>query len=283
MNILITGGNGMLGRTITKYFSKYYNVISLTHEDLDITDENKVFSIIKKYNPDIVIHCAALTNVDLCETEKDKAFYVNAFGTGCVAAACFKCNVRLIYISTDYVFDGILNRPYTEYDIANGGNTIYGQSKFAGETYVRYLCPNHVICRVSWLYGSGTSSFIYKIMTLSREHKPFLNIVNDQHGNPTSALSVAHELKEIINRPNLFGTFHITCEGEATWYEFATEIFKINKNNQVIKPCTSSEYISRVKRPKNSCLDKMMIRLTGLPKMPHWKIELKNFLDHENI
>ena len=222
-----------------------------------------------------------MTAVDKCEQETDQAYRLNALGTANVASACNRNNVRLIAISTDYVFDGNLDRPYTEFDRPTGGNTVYGRSKFAGEELVRSLCPNHVICRISWLYGFGGPSFVHSIVKLSDGTRPVLKVVADQHGNPTSALAVARELREIIKRPNLCGTFHVTCEGDATWAEFAEEIVRLVGVDQKIVPCTTSEFPRPAARPSNSRLDKMMIRLTGLPEMPNWKDALSEFVSLE--
>ena len=278
MKILITGGKGMLGRTLVGELGSDFDVVPTDLPEADITDENAIDKIIAQHKLDAVIHCAAMTAVDRCETERELAFRLNAHGTANVAASCNRHGVRLIAISTDYVFDGGSERPYDEFDRPTGGNTVYGQSKFAGEEAVRVHCPNHVICRISWLYGAGGPSFVHAMMKLADGTRPELKVVADQRGNPTSALAVARALRSILERPKLCGTYHLTCEGEASWAEFAEEIFRIARRSQKVAPCTTEEFPRPASRPKNSRLDKMRLRLAGLPPMPHWKDALKEFM-----
>jgi len=281
MKILITGGKGMLGRTLVGELGADFDVVPTDLPEADITDENAIDKIIAQHKPDAVIHCAAMTAVDRCETERELAFRLNAYGTANVATSCNRHGVRLIAISTDYVFDGSSERPYDEFDRPTGGNTMYGQSKFAGEELIRVHCPNHVICRISWLYGAGGPSFVHAMMKLADGTRPELKVVADQRGNPTSTLSVARALRGILERPKLCGTFHLTCEGEASWAEFAEEIFRIAGRSQKVSPCTTEEFPRPAPRPKNSRLDKMVLRLAGLPPMPHWKDALKEFMHLE--
>lgn len=280
MKVLLTGGKGMLGRTLMKELTDF-NVIPTDLPEVDITDAAGFDALLKRENPDAVIHCAAMTAVDKCETEIDLAYKLNAFGTANVAVACHRNGVRLIAISTDYVFEGNSDRPYNEFDTPNGGNTVYGKSKFAGEEAVRHHCPNHVICRISWLYGAGGPSFVHAIIKLADGTNPELKVVADQIGNPTSTLAVARQLRNILKRKELVGTFHLTCEGEATWADFATEIFRQKGIDKKIVPCTTDEFPRPASRPANSRLDKMMLRLAELPPMPHWKDALKEFLQLE--
>ena len=271
----------MLGRTIVRELGGEFEVVPTDLPEADITDEVSLDAVFEQYAPDVVIHCAAMTAVDRCETERDLAFRLNARGTANVAALCNRRGIRLIAISTDYVFDGDSSRPYGEFDRATGGRTVYGQSKFAGEEAVRTLCPNHVIARISWLYGAGGPSFVHAMMSLADGSRPVLKVVADQLGNPTSTTAVARALKGILNRPNLCGTFHLTCEGEATWAEFAEEIFRLAGKKQKVQPCTTEEFPRPAPRPKNSRLDKMGLRLAGLPPMPDWKDALAEFMATE--
>ena len=280
MKILITGGKGMLGRTLQQEFRDCELVIADLPE-ADITDPAGFDAFLAKASPDVVIHCAAMTAVDKCETEIDFAYKLNAFGTANVAAACHRHQVRLVAISTDYVFEGNADRPYNEFDKPNGGNTIYGKSKFAGEEAIRNHCPDHVICRISWLYGHGGPSFVHAMMNLADGTRPVLKVVADQHGNPTSTTAVARQLRNILNRRELVGTFHMTCEGEATWAEFAAEIFRLAGKDQKIVPCKTEEFPRPAPRPKNSRLDKMMLRLASLPPMPDWHDALAEFMKTE--
>ena len=228
-----------------------------------------------------MIHCAAMTAVDKCETERDLAYKLNACGSANIASACHRNGIRLIAISTDYVFKGDSERPYTEFDRPDGGNTVYGQSKFAGEEMIRRHCPDHVIARISWLYGAGGPSFVHAMINLADGTRPALKVVSDQFGNPTSALAVARELREVLKRPELVGTYHMTCEGEASWHEFALEIFERMGISQKVLPCATEEFPRPAPRPANSRLEKMMLRLSGLPPMPDWKDALGEFLANE--
>ena len=280
MKLLITGGKGMLGRTLQNEF-KDCEIVIADLPEADITDTAGFDAFLAQHKPDAVIHCAAMTAVDKCESEIEFAYKLNAFGTANVAAACNRHGVRLIAISTDYVFDGDSDHPYNEFDRATGGNTIYGKSKFAGEEAVRRHCPNHVICRISWLYGHGGPSFVHAMMSLADGTRPMLKVVADQHGNPTSTTAVARQLRNILAKPGLVGTFHLTCEGEATWFDFAQEIFRLAGKTQAVSPCTTDEFPRPAPRPKNSRLDKMMLRLAGLPPMPDWRDALAEFMKNE--
>lgn len=280
MRIVITGGKGMLGRTLQQVLKEHELVIADLPE-WDITDAAGFNNNLKAVNADAVIHCAAMTAVDKCETEQDLAYQLNAIGSMNVATACHRNQIRLIAISTDYVFGGELDRPYHEFDIAGGAHTIYGMSKFAGEEMIRRHCPDHVICRISWLYGPGGPSFVHAMMNLADGTRPVLKVVADQHGNPTSTFAVARQLAIFLQHPELVGTFHCTCEGEATWAEFAQEIFRLASKNQTIQPCTTAEFPRPAPRPLNSRLEKRMLRLCGLPSMPDWHDALAEFMSVE--
>ena len=278
--IVVTGGKGMLGRTLAREFSDF-ELICADLPECDITDESAFDDFIQREKPDTVIHCAAMTAVDRCETEAAAAFLINRDGSANVARVCDRHHIRLIAISTDYVFDGDAPHPYSEYDLADGGRTVYGQSKFAGEEAVRRYCPDHVICRISWLYGAGGPSFVHTMMQLADGSRPVLKVVNDQIGNPTGTLPVARKLREILQRPELTGTFHLTCEGEASWAEFAMEIFRLAGKKQQVQFCTTAEFPRPAPRPANSRLEKRRLRENGLSPMPHWKDALAEFIADE--
>lgn len=281
MKIMITGGKGMLGRSLHKSFSNY-DVIIADIDNMDITNAVHTDAFIKDNKPDVVIHCAAMTNVDACEDEIDKAYLINAVGSANVAISCHKIGARLIAISTDYIFGGESSVPYNEYDKPNPV-TIYGKSKFAGEEAVRIHCPNHIIARLSWLYGSGGPSFVHTMIKLADGSRDTLMVVNDQIGNPTSTNAVVEAINKLILNDSICGTFHLNCEGETSWYNFAKKIFELKGINQKVVPCSTDEYPRPAKRPKNSSLDKMNLRLHGIHKMPHWEDALKSFLQEENF
>ena len=271
----------MFGRTLVSEFADDFEIVATDLPEADITDEKSIEAAIERHAPDAVIHCAAMTAVDRCESERELAFRLNETGTANVATVCRRHGIRLIAISTDYVFDGDADRPYSESDIPTGGRTVYGQSKYAGEEAVRKLCPDHVIARISWLYGSGGPSFVHAMMSLADGSRPVLKVVADQHGNPTSTIAVARALREVLKRPELRGTFHLTCEGEATWAEFAEEIFRLAGIDQKVQPCTTDEFPRPAPRPKNSRLEKAALRVAGLPPMPDWKDALAEFMEAE--
>lgn len=280
MKVLVTGGKGMLGRTLINELTEF-EMIAADLPEADITDLAGFEAFLKNVAPDAVIHCAAMTAVDRCESERELAFAVNEKGSANVASCCARNGVRLIGISTDYVFDGTSDRPYNESDIPTGGKTVYGQSKFAGEEAIRLICADHVICRISWLYGPGGPSFLHTMKALADGSRPVLKVVDDQRGNPTSTLAVARALRHILLRSGLRGTFHLTCEGETSWAGFAQEFFRLLKIGQKIQPCRTDEFPRPAPRPANSALEKMRLRQEGLPPMPHWKDALREFCSSE--
>ena len=278
MRIVVTGGKGMLGRTIQNVLGPRHHLIVADLPEWNILDATAFERQLADVQPAAVIHCAAMTAVDRCESESDLAYRLNAIGSLNVANACRRQNVRLLAISTDYVFGGELDRPYHEFDVAGGAHTVYGASKFAGEELIRRHCPEHLICRISWLYGAGGPSFVHAMMNLADGSRPVLKVVDDQHGNPTSALAVARHLGILLDHPELTGTFHLTCEGEATWADFAREIFRLAGRHQQVAPCATADFPRPAPRPLNSRLEKRMLRLCGLPPMPDWHDALAEFM-----
>jgi dTDP-4-dehydrorhamnose reductase len=292
MNILVTGANGQLGnemRILAKNSNDTYIFTDVNHVEgietifLDITDLEAIRQMVKEYNVNAIVNCAAWTNVDGAEDPEkyELVEMLNATAPENLATAMNEVAGLLVHISTDYVFDGDSERPYCEADCPTGGRTVYGQSKFAGEEAVRRLCPNHVVARISWLYGAGGPSFVHAMMALADGSRPVLKVVADQRGNPTSTVAVARKLREILLLPELCGTFHLTCEGEATWAEFAEEIFRLARKEQRIQPCTTEEFPRPAPRPKNSCLEKKALRNAGLMSMPNWKDALAEFMTTE--
>lgn len=277
LKVAITGSEGMLG-TCLKSSLKEVEILPLTRATCDITNPQQVEAVLNSEKPDVLIHCAAMTGVDLCETEQLSAWRINAFGTTNVARACHIHGTKLIAISTDYVFDGALDRPYHEYDFSGNALNIYGKSKWAAEEAVRTHCPNHIIGRVSWLYGGKGPSFVHTMLRLADGSRPFLKVVNDQRGNPTSTDAVAGAINAILKNPELVGTIHLTCEGEATWFEFAKAIFQIMGVDQKVIPCRSEDFPTPAKRPKNSRLEKLVLKESGIYEMPLWKEALEEFL-----
>ena len=279
MKIVITGGKGMLGRTLQQIL-KDHTLIVADLPEVDITDIDLLDDFIAGCRPDVVIHTAAMTAVDRCESEVDLAYRINELGSRNVAAVCKKYHSRLMAISTDYVFDGNKSTPYSEFDNATGGATVYGQSKFAGEKAVQQLCPEALILRTSWLYGSGGPSFVHTMVDLACQGKA-LKVVSDQWGNPTSALEVARKIRLLLEHPELRGVFHLTCEGGTNWFEFALEIFKLTGLNPVVTPCSTGEFPRPAPRPANSQLEKVRLKQSGLAPMMHWREALNEFVNIE--
>jgi len=279
VKILITGAKGMLGRTLVEKLNNF-ELIPTDLPETDITDSKTFDSIISKHRPDVVIHCAAMTAVNNCESQIDLAYKINAIGSANVAAACNRYGSRLIAFSTDYVFDGEKDSPYNEFDSTNPKN-IYGKSKCMGEELIKNHCPNHVIARISWLYGPGGPSFVHTMLELADGTRSEIKVVDDQRGNPTSTIAVADALLNIILRPELVGTFHLTCEGGCSWYDFACQIFFDSGIEQRIVPCSSEEFPTPALRPVHTLLDKMALRLHCLPKMPDWRDALNDFFKQE--
>ena len=275
MKVLITGGKGMLGRTLVRQLDGH-EVVPVDIDDFDLRDPAATRAAIADTKPDVVIHGAAMTAVDRCETESDLAYAVNAMGSAHVAIAAQAVGARVIAISTDYVFAGTGMSPYHEWD-ETSPRTVYGASKLAGEQAIRAHCPDHLILRIAWLYGAGGPSFVHTMLRLGAQDDEPLRVVNDQLGNPTSTDAVTAHIRRLLEVPAV-GTMHLTCEGETTWYDFTREIFKARGFRRGVNPCSTSEYPRPAPRPANSRLEKRALRLLGLPPMPHWAQALADFL-----
>ena len=279
MRIIITGANGQLGLELSKQLSrnKEYEVICTDIEELNIVDINSVNNVISKYKPDVVINCAAHTAVDLCETDIENAYKINAIGPRNLAIACEKVNAKFVQVSTDYVFDGNIDRPYRE-DDNTCPNSIYGSSKLMGEKFTKEFCSRHFIVRTAWLYGEG-NNFVRTMLKLSETNKE-INVVNDQFGSPTSTVDLAKAIIELIHTEH-YGTYHGTCEGKCSWYDFAQKIFEIRNIDIKVNPVTSEEYKRTAPRPTYSVLDNFMLKLVGLNSFRNWEDALIEYLNEE--
>lgn len=281
--IMITGATGQLGKALYRCLgnNNQYELIltGFSHADghisvLDITDQAAVDKFIDERKPDIIINCAAMTAVDLCESEQDRAFRLNALSTKYIAMAAERNGSKLIHISTDYVFDGNAKRPYTEEDTPNP-ISIYGKSKLAGEEYVRKLCTKYFIVRVAWLYGEG-KNFVKTMLNLAATGKK-IRVVNDQFGTPTYALEVAKAIVYLMET-DAYGIYHATCEGITSWYEFALAIFREAGIKVEVEPIPSSEYPTPARRPAYSVLDNKALRERHAYIMPDWKEALHEYM-----
>jgi dTDP-4-dehydrorhamnose reductase len=286
--IVITGACGQLGRALNQVLKDRTDltIINTTTREptaycpiiLDITNSVAVMNLIQELRPEIIINCAAHTGVDLCESDQERAYQINAIGPKNLAVAAEALEAKLIHVSTDYVFDGETDVPYTEEDKTNP-QSVYGSTKLAGEEFVRTLCENYNIIRTAWLYGDG-KNFVKTMLALAEKNNE-IRVVNDQYGSPTSALSLARAIAFLIDADG-HGIYHGNCEGTATWYEFAVEIFRLAGNEVTVLPITTEEYKTPAKRPKYSVLENKNLKEAGYT-MPFWKDALKEYMEQYNI
>ncbi|WP_092469925.1 dTDP-4-dehydrorhamnose reductase [Desulfotruncus arcticus] len=281
MKILITGARGQLGCDLEHNFFKIEGcqVVSFGREEMDVTQSTNVQELVAANTPDVVIHSAANTNVDSCELEPDSAYCVNALGSRNIAVASEMVGAKLVYVSTDYVFDGTSQRPYTEFDKTNP-ISIYGKSKLAGERYVAGFSSKYFIVRTSWLYGEHGNNFVKTMLRLAKE-KTELNVVDDQVGSPTYTKDLARFIAVLL-RTDLYGIYHATNTGSCSWFQFAETIFQISGLSHIkVNPITTSELNRPAPRPAYSILDHYCIRLEGLPDLRPWEEALHEYLSNQ--
>jgi dTDP-4-dehydrorhamnose reductase len=245
--------------------------------ELDITDAQAVWRELAGLRPEVVINAAAATQVDALESDPEGALRVNAMGPRNLAVACRRLGLKLIHISTDYVFDGAKPEPYVEWD-ATGPLSVYGRSKLLGEEWVRQQCPDHFIVRTAWLYGVPGPNFVTAILARGRSLGPAgeLKVVEDQRGTPTSSLALAPQLLALA-ATEAFGTYHATCQGDTTWYGFASLILETAGIAVRLTPCTTKEFPRPAHRPANSVLDNRLLQVAGLDRMPSWQAAFQQF------
>lgn len=275
MKIVVTGVKGQLGFDIAKQLDGRHETVGIDVEELDITDIDAVQAFMKVNRPDIVINCAAYTNVDACETNDILAYKVNAAGPRNIAAACLDLGVKMVQVSTDFVFDGETTTPYVEYDHANP-LSVYGKSKWAGEELVREILPRHFIVRTAWLYGCNGNNFVKTMLRLAQTRKS-ISVVNDQRGTPTFSRDLASEIIRLIET-DAYGTYHCTNEGECSWYEFARKIFELKGLNIDVSPISTEAFGSPAARPAYSVLRNLLLELTIGNHMRQWEEALFKYL-----
>ena len=286
--LLITGCNGQLGRSIDKLYENdpVYETFHTDYgvegvRDLDITDLDSVMQTVREVKPYALINCAALTNVDGCETQTDAAYKINAIGPRNLSIAARECGAKLVHISTDYVFPGTSPEPLTEFD-PTGPRSAYGRTKLAGEEFVRQFADRYFIIRTAWLYGDG-KNFVRTMLRLSKERDE-ITVVNDQIGSPTSADALAEAIAYLLPTEN-YGLFHGTCEGQCSWADFTKEIFRLKSIATKVVPITSREYKemypASADRPPFSVLDNYMFRLTTEHRFPDWHDAIEAYLKNE--
>lgn len=274
--VLITGANGQLGKELVELFTeKGFEVYGFGRDKMDITNQAQVQEVISNIKPNIVLHSAAHTQVDIAESEPEQAFSINAYGTRNVAVAAEAVGAKLVYVSTDYVFDGTTDEPYNEFSPTSPLG-VYGKSKLAGEQFVRDLHSKFFIVRTSWVYGKHGTNFVKTMLKLGEERKE-LSVVADQIGCPTYTLDLAHTILELVDTQK-YGVYHVSNSGSCSWYEFAKEIFKISEMKVQVNPCTTADFPRPAARPANSVFEHMSIKLNEFASVRHWKEALSSFL-----
>lgn len=285
--VLVTGAKGQVGSELVKAAPAGFRVIGLGSNELDITNQQQVMTAMAQHKPDLIINAAAYTAVDKAETDVETAFAVNENAVALLAQAAYDVDIPLFHISTDYVFDGQATTPYKETDPVNP-QSVYGESKLAGEQVLANTLSKHIILRTSWVFGTVGNNFVKTMLRLGKERDE-LSVVADQHGCPTSARSIAETLWQLAQKYRVevdfpWGVYHFSNSPACTWHEFACEIFEQAVNSGVLerKPVvhaiTTTEYPTAAIRPNWSVLDYRKIEILLANKVAYWQIELKKIL-----
>lgn len=276
MKVLVTGAGGMLGTDMVLELKRRgMEPIALSHAELDVTREESVRAAFSEHRPDAVIHCASYTAVDAAETDEERCRLVNTVGTRNVALSCREFDCCMVYLSTDYVFDGNGKQPREVTEECHP-LSVYGRTKYEGECEVRRLLKRYFIVRISWTFGLHGKNFVETMLQLSKTRKK-LCVVADQIGSPTFTRDVAATLADMLQTER-YGCYHVTSEGTCSWYEFACEIFKRTGKAVRVQPIRSEEYPAMAQRPKNSCLSKKSLDENGFRRLPDWKNGLERYL-----
>lgn len=282
VRIIVTGVKGQLGYDCLRRLNEdgFTNVLGIDIDDLDITNETAVNELILKERPEVVIHNAAWTAVDKAEQFEEQVYKVNALGPKYIAEACKKVDAKMVYISTDYVFNG-KGENFFEVNDKKDGLSIYGKTKSQGEDFVKSSLDKYFIVRISWVFGINGNNFIKTMLKLADSGKTELNIVCDQIGSPTYTYDLAKLLVEMIKKDK-YGVYHATNEGVCSWAEFASYIFKAAKRNVKVNPITTEEYKklvpSQADRPLNSRMSKTSLDEAGFSRLPSWKDAVDRYL-----
>lgn len=278
MRVLVTGVKGQLGHDVVNEMEKRgLTPIGVDLAEMDITDKEACDRVITEANVEAVIHCAAYTAVDAAEDNVDVCMKVNAGGTRNIAEVCKKLGIKMMYISTDYVFDGQGTRPWEPDDPVVEPLNVYGQSKYEGEVAVEKYAPKHYIVRIAWVFGLNGKNFIKTMINLGKTHDT-LTVVNDQIGTPTYTYDLARLLVDMLEKEE-YGKYHATNEGGyISWYDFAKEIFAQAGMDVKVLPVSSAEYPAKAKRPSNSRMEKKKLDEHGFTRLPDWKDALGRYL-----
>lgn len=278
MVVLVTGAGGQLGQSLQFIAGKYAKVqfVFCTSSELDITNKVQCEYLFEKYRPDYCINTAAYTAVDKAESEPEQAYAINVTGAKNIAEVCKKHQTVLLHISTDFVFDGNHNLPYTETDVPKPAG-IYGQTKLDGELAVQNYCDSYYIIRTSWVYSQFGHNFMKTMLRLASE-RDVLSVVNDQIGTPTHAVDLAIALMTIISsKKEAYGIYNFSNEGQCSWFDFAQEIFRVNNITITVNPIPTTAYPTPAKRPSYSVLDKSKIQNTFGMVIKKWEAALEPF------
>lgn len=276
MKVFVTGVKGQLGYDVMNELEKQgLEGIGVDIDEMDITDADQVNKVIKESAPDAVIHCAAYTAVDAAEDNEEICRKVNAQGTENIAKVCEELDIKMMYISTDYVFNGQGERPWEPDDEREPLN-VYGQTKYEGELAIEEHVKKFFTVRIAWVFGVNGKNFIKTMLNLGKTHD-HLTVVNDQTGSPTYTYDLARLLVDMI-QTDKYGRYHATNEGLCTWYEFACEIFKQAGMDVSVAPVSSDEYPAKAKRPSNSRMDKSKLTANGFTPLPTWQDALSRYL-----
>ncbi|SLM32997.1 RfbD [Desulfamplus magnetovallimortis] len=279
MKILLCGSNGQLGCDCIRVFEKEHKVMPFDLPEMDITDKQNVADLMQKTSPDLVINCAAYTQVDKCETNGDAAWAVNVEGAANLAEECRKLGALLFHVSTDYVFDGTKEPPlsYSETDPVNP-LSVYGKTKLEGEKRIAEITEHHIIVRTAWLYGIGGQNFLKTMLRVAlSDPERTIKVVNDQFGSPTWTLRLALQMERLIKIQGQ-GIYHATSEGYCSWYELAINFLKLMEVPFNIVPCATSEYPTPARRPANSILENVRLKRSDNNKMTGWRHGLEQFV-----
>ena len=280
MKVLVTGANGQLGYDVVKELQKQnIEFCGATRQDFDIVDFKATENFIINYMPDVVIHCAAYTAVDKAEDEQGLCYLVNTSATENIAEICKKINAKMLYISTDYVFDGTKDGSY-EVDDEPDPINVYGKTKLLGEQAVQKILDKYFIVRISWVFGKHGNNFVKTMLRIGKERKK-INVVADQYGSPTYTADLAPLLVEMMQTEK-YGIYHATNEGVCTWAEFAEEIFKVASMYVKVKHITTAEYPTMAKRPMNSRLSKKSLQINNFYILNKWEIAIEQFIKEKN-
>lgn len=276
MKVVVTGAKGQLGQDVMKQLQRdNHEVIGTDRDDLDITNKANVLAFITEIKPDVILHCAAYTNVDAAEADEDTAYTINALGTEYLAMAAKAAGSKMLYISTDYVFDGTGTEPY-EVEEPTKPLGVYGRTKLAGEEMLKKHMEQYFIVRTAWVFGVGGNNFVKTMIRLGEERGE-VGVVHDQVGSPTYTVDLAGLMIELM-KTDKYGTYHATNSGVCSWYDFAVEIFKQAGLIVKVNPLTTDQFPRPAKRPAYSVLSKKKLTEAGLTPLRDWKEALSAYL-----